>query len=383
MNPAAEKRTVTICQVSPFPVHLHGGVVRTVLNLHQGLPQHTPFGSVVIANQELAGHDDGILSFPFRSFAWDRRLYWKPLAAFVLLFRREHKRLFSLPMPASTRLFHLHYFGDHYLHFAASRYPYLITLHGSDVRLDLRRSALLRAIAAPVLRRARRICFPSESLRRDFLGLFPALRDHCRVLYNGTDLAPASPLGETPPKRFILCTGNMQPVKGQDILIKAFALIAKQHPDLELVLVGDGPAKADLLALAAGLGVYDRIRFLGSRNSGDISAALRACTFYVQPSRNEGGHPLAVMEAMLAGKAVIASAASGLQEMIQHERNGLLSLPEDPADMSQHMQRLLSTPTLRQQLAEEGQKRAQETYSLAAMALRYAALYTEVLHEQS
>lgn len=174
----------------------------------------------------------------------------------------------------------------------------------------------------------------------------------------------------------------MQPVKGQDILIRAFALIAKQHPDLSLILVGDGPAKADLLALAAGLGMHDRIRFLGSRGSGEISSALRACTFYVQPSRNEGGHPLAVMEAMLAGKAVIASAASGLQEMIQHERNGLLSLPEDPAGMSQHMQRLLSTPSLRQQLAEAGQKKAQETYSLAAMALRYAALYREVLHEQ-
>lgn len=382
MNPAAENRSATICQVSPFPVHLHGGVVRTVLNLHQGLPQHTPFGSVVIANQELPGQEDGILAFPFRSFAWDRRLYWKPLAAFMLLFRREHRRLFSLPMPASTRLFHLHYFGDQYLHFAASRYPYLITLHGSDVRLDLRRSALLRAIAAPVFRRARRICFPSESLRLDFLGLFPALRDRCRVLYNGTDLAPASPLSETLPKRFILCTGNMQPVKGQDILIKAFALIAKQHPDLYLVLVGDGPTKTDLLGLTAGLGVHNRIWFLGSRGSGEISAVLRACTFYVQPSRSEGGHPLAVMEAMLAGKAVIASAASGLQEMIQHEHNGLLSPPEDPAGMSLQMERLLSTPSLRQQLAAEGEKTAEETYSLAAMALRHAALYTEVLHEQ-
>jgi glycosyltransferase involved in cell wall biosynthesis len=378
-----ENPAITVAQISPFPVHLHGGVVRTVLNLQEGLKRYTPFSSVVVANQESRSTRVGVLAFPFRSFCWDRRLYWQRLAAFILLFYSEHRHLFALPLPASVRLFHLHYFGDQYLHFAASRYPYVITLHGSDVRLDLRHSALLRAIAVPVFKRAQRICFPSESLSNDFLDLFPAFRDRCRILLNGTDLAPAKAIAEELPARFILCTGNMQPVKGQDLLIRAFARLAVRHPHIHLVLAGDGPAKEQWRALTAELGLQNQILFLGACNSNEISFVLQKCFFYVQPSRNEGGHPLAVMEAMLAGKAVVASATSGLKEMIEHEHNGLLAQSEDPQGLAEQMERVILSLPLRHQLAENGKQKAQTTYSLEAMSLRYAALYQEVLNERS
>jgi glycosyltransferase involved in cell wall biosynthesis len=369
-------------QVSPFPVHLHGGVVRTVLNLHDGLPRFTPFSAVVVANQNSPSALAGVLPFPFRSFCWDRRLYWKQLAAFTILFYAEHRRLFSLPWPDSTRLFHLHYFGDQYLHFAASRYPYIITLHGSDVRLDLRQSALLRAVAKPVFKRARRICFPSQSLCNDFLALFPAWRDRCLIIVNGTELASATAIAQPLPDRFILCTGNLQPVKGQDMLIRAFARLAAQHPDLHLVLAGDGPAKTQWQPLATELGLQNRVLFLGGCSSSEISYVLQKCALYVQPSRNEGGHPLAVMEAMLAGKPVVARAASGLREMIEHEQNGLLAQDESPDGLAVQMERLILSPSLSRELAERGQRKAHTTYTLKALSLRYAALYDEVLNER-
>jgi glycosyltransferase involved in cell wall biosynthesis len=381
MTPHPEHSAITVGQVSPFPVHLHGGVVRTVLNLHDGLPRFTPFSSMVVANQEAPSATEAVLAFPFRSFCWDHRLYWKRLAAFTILFYAEHRHLFSLPWPASTKLFHLHYFGDYYLHFAAARYPYVITLHGSDVRLDLRQSALLRAIAWTVFKRARRICFPSQGLCDDFLALFPTCRDRCRIMLNGTELASARAIAQPLPDRFILCTGNMQPVKGQDVLIRAFARLALRYPDLHLVLAGDGPAKAPWQALAADLSLQDRILFLGSCSSSEVSYLLQKCALYVQPSRNEGGHPLAVMEAMLAGKPVVARAASGLQEMIEHEHSGLLAQNEDPDGLAEQMERIILSPSLNRHLAENGQHKALTTYTLQALSLRYAALYQEVLNE--
>jgi glycosyltransferase involved in cell wall biosynthesis len=379
-NPDSE--TITIGLVSPFPVHLQGGVVRTVLNLQEGLRRCTTFSTVVLANQDTQPADESVSAYPFRSFHWDGRLHTKALAAFLLLFGRDHRRLFSLPGPGAVQLYHLHYFGDYYLHFAASRHPYIITLHGSDVRLDLRHSAFLRAVAMPVLRRARRICFPSKRLMQDFLALFPTLHDRCRVLLNGTALAPAGALVAELPARFVLCTGNLQPVKGQDILIRAFTLMKEKYPDLYLVLIGDGPAREGLTALCARLSLQDRILFLGACSGAEISAALQKCLFYVQPSRSEGGHPLAVMEAMLAGKAVVASGAAGLQEMIEHDAAGLLSAPEDPAGLAEQMERLLQSPELRSRLAERGRQLAHQEYSLEAMSRRYAELYREVLNER-
>jgi glycosyltransferase involved in cell wall biosynthesis len=382
MNQNPDSKAITIGQISPFPIDLRGGVVRTVLNLHEGIRRYTSFCSVIVANQESQPSGDGVLSFPFRSFYWDHRLYWKQLAAFVLLFSSEHRRLFSLPVPETTRLYHLHYFGDQYLHFAASCSPYIITLHGSDVRQDLRHSAILRAVAVPVFKRARRICFPSEKLRQDFIDLFPSFRHRCRVLLNGTELMPAKPIAEKLPVRFILCTGNMQPVKGQDILIRAFGMLVQRYPDVHLVLIGDGPAREGLEALCARLNLQNCIHFLGARSSSEISFVLQRCVFYVQSSRSEGGHPLAVMEAMLAGKAIVASAASGLQEMITHDQTGLVSPPEDPAGLAEQMERLLEAPNMNRQLAEKGRQMAHQVYSLEAMSLRYAALYHEVLNER-
>src|SRR5262249_55707283 len=128
--------------------------------------------------------------------------------------------------------------------------------------------------------------------------------------------------------RVIGTVGRLTEIKRQDVLIRAFARVAARHPESRVLLVGDGPLRAVLEALAAPLGVGDRVTFAGYRDRPE--RFLRLMDVFALTSRSEG-MPLAILEAWAAGLPVVASRVGGIPEVVADGRTGLLFPAGDDA----------------------------------------------------
>lgn len=172
------------------------------------------------------------------------------------------------------------------------------------------------------------------------------------------------------------CVGRLAPVKGQDVLLDAFARIAPRHPAVRLALVGDGPARATLEAQADALGLNGSVRFLGLRS--DAPELLAGFDVYVQPSLNEGmGRALAM--AMRAGLPVVATRVPGPRELIGEA--GTLVAPGNVDALAHALDALLADEALRRAWAKAARARAAEFWSEEAMVGAIERLYLDLMAE--
>jgi glycosyltransferase involved in cell wall biosynthesis len=169
--------------------------------------------------------------------------------------------------------------------------------------------------------------------------------------------------------------GNLYPVKGQTYLLKAIAAVAQSFPDVTCLIAGRGQLLGALQAETARLGIGDRVHFLGFRQ--DIPELLREMDIFVLPSLSEG-LPLSALEAMAAGKPVIATDVGGTSEAVLDGRTGFLVPPEDPQALSDKITHLLRHRELAGCFGEAGRERVAQYFSLQTMTKRYEALYDEV-----
>jgi glycosyltransferase involved in cell wall biosynthesis len=190
-----------------------------------------------------------------------------------------------------------------------------------------------------------------------------------RTIYNGVPES-AAPLPDRR-GRVIGAVGRLVPEKGFDILLAALADV----PEATLRMVGDGPARAQLEAEALRLGVADRVEFRGWRD--DLGAELAGMDVLAAPSRLEGT-PISVVEAMLAGVAVVASRTGGLPEVVEDGETGLLAPPEDPAALAGALRSLLDDPARRARMAGKGRELALQRFSPTTAARAFEALYDEI-----
>lgn len=159
-------------------------------------------------------------------------------------------------------------------------------------------------------------------------------------------------------------------------LLRAFARVSGLHPGARLLLVGDGPAKADAVALAAQLGVSDRVIFPGFRS--DVPDILAASDIFVLPSIKEG-LPVSLIEAMAVKNAVIATDVQGCVDVVTHEKDGLLvALPGLEEGLFAALSRMLTDDALRLRLAEQGRKTVEERFDADVMTKKIEALYQKV-----
>ena len=150
-------------------------------------------------------------------------------------------------------------------------------------------------------------------------------------IHNGVDLSRLRPtkdreqirrdLGITPRTLLVGTAGRLSPVKAQDCLLRAAPLILRQEPHARFLIVGDGPLRDELAALADQLGVRHAVLFLGAR--ADVHDLIWAMDIFVLPSLSEG-IPMALLEAMALGRPVVATAVGGIPEIVTHTSNGLL-----------------------------------------------------------
>jgi glycosyltransferase involved in cell wall biosynthesis len=165
--------------------------------------------------------------------------------------------------------------------------------------------------------------------------------------------------------------GRLVPQKGFDLLIPAFAASAHRFPQWELVIVGDGPARAGLQAQIAAFGLTDRV-FLPGR-AGNIGAWYERAHAYVLPSRFEG-MPNVLLEAMSHGLPVISfDCETGPGEIIRHGVDGLLVPPQDIKALAEAMAMLMGDDELRQQLGA-GAVETRLRYALPTIEAQWRSL---------
>lgn len=173
----------------------------------------------------------------------------------------------------------------------------------------------------------------------------------------------------------IITVGRLEEQKGIPDLLHAVAIVVQRRPDCQFLIVGEGTDRAVLEALAAKLSLGDFVRFLGHRS--DVPRLLRASSLFVLTSLWEG-MPNAVLEAMAAGLAVVATDVEGTREVIDSERSGLLVPPANPEEVAKAMLRVLNDPALASELAHNSQTTALKTFTNFAMVGAYERLYREL-----
>lgn len=212
-------------------------------------------------------------------------------------------------------------------------------------------------------------------------------RDRLVVIRNGIDVGAfavtpergeraarlrAGLLPEAPAGPVLMVVAALRPEKGHDVLFEALATLRRPCPGLVLLLVGDGPERAALETAAAERGLGAQVRFLGNRN--DVADLLPLADLVILPSHPAVETlPLSVMEAMAAGRAVVATRVGSVAELVEDGVTGRLVAPSDPDALRAALEPLLEDPELRARYGAAAARRA-ASFGLEATVARTADL---------
>jgi L-malate glycosyltransferase len=211
----------------------------------------------------------------------------------------------------------------------APRVPRLVTLHGLEQERHERLAALLlRLTGGKVTAVSQRA---ADSVRR----YFPA--PSIEVLPAGIDVddierAARAPVPDGPGRPHFCCVARHEPVKGVDVLVRAFALAADRLPGAGLTLVGGGTTSDDMRRLAGELGIESRVRFVG--RIPNAAPYIAQADVGVLPSRREG-LPVVALETLALGRPMVATAVGGTPSVVREGETGWLVPPEDPAALAE------------------------------------------------
>lgn len=234
-----------------------------------------------------------------------------------------------------------------------ARVPFGLTFHG-----PARDPACRRSLFRLVLRRARWVSTVCAADAAENLGYFPFLKGRLRVIPNGFALEEQAwgepPAAEVP---FILCAARLAVYKGIDILLMAWKDVCAVEPGVELLVCGRDLTHGHYPRLAQLLGISSRVRFLGEVSWPELRRLMRSSRFFVLPSRKESC-PLVVIEAMSAGKAVLATRTGGVPELVEDGKSGLLVSPQDVRALGRGLRNLLADAGLRERLGREAARAA-------------------------
>jgi len=227
-----------------------------------------------------------------------------------------------------------------------------------------------------------RVFAVSELVRRHGIEVDGIDPDRVLTIYNGLDLdqwTPPSPTSK-PQGQFLIATvGNIRPVKGHDVLIRAAAIVLQRFPKATFTIAGEVLEPdyfASLQQLASTLGISDRIRFLGGLS--DLRTCLAPADVFVLPSRSEG-FSNAIVEAMASALPVVATNVGGNAEAVQDQLTGFIVPPDDPEALARAILLLLEDPLRARELGIAGRTLVSERFTTDAMMRRITEQYTALL----
>lgn len=212
---------------------------------------------------------------------------------------------------------------------------------------------------------------------------FPAAK--VRVIPNGVDLArfancdarraTRQRLGVSQDAPLAGIVAALRPEKNHEQFLRAAAQVWRRLPQARFLVVGDGPQRPKLDALVDELGLRQCVLMLGSR--ADVPELLSALDLFVLTSRMEA-NPVSILEAMAAGKPVVAPSVGSIAESVEHGQSGFLTEPGSADDTARRMIEFLTQPEFAQAAGRAGQRRVQQRWSLEAMVRGYEDLLAEI-----
>jgi glycosyltransferase involved in cell wall biosynthesis len=176
----------------------------------------------------------------------------------------------------------------------------------------------------------------------------------------------------------LLFVGRLAAVKGLPVLLEAVAQLAKDRPDVTLVVVGDGPDRAKLEAQAKRLGIAGRVEFRGYQSQVQVRELLRQTDAFAMASFAEGV-PVVLMEAMAAGVPVIATRIAGVPELVEEGVSGFLVPPGEPRVIAERAALLLDDAELRNRMGAAGRAKVEREFNIAVEAQRLCRVMTSAL----
>lgn len=258
--------------------------------------------------------------------------------------------------------------------------PYVVSVHGLDAfsteQVRGRAGEWSRRISMRVYHASRRVICISERVREQVLeGTGRSSRTS--VVYNGVDAEMFSPASSSPSCELrVLSVGNLIPIKGHEVLIRAVATVASGFRDLALEIIGDGPERVRLQQLAKELRISQRVRFLGRRSRVEVAEAMRRCTVFALPSRYEG-LGCVYLEAMSSGKPAIGCRGQGIAEIIRQGSNGFLVGQDNEKELTLLLGMLLRDEGLRRRVGTEARDTILDRLTVVRQAEDLARIYRE------
>jgi L-malate glycosyltransferase len=253
----------------------------------------------------------------------------------------------------------------------------IYTEHAKQSILRVRRAGLAARYLPSFI--ARTVCV-SDNLRVFFRETLGVRENRLTLVYNGIDVArfrsehPAFP--DKVAQRTIGCIARLTEAKDHGNLLAAFAEVVKLRGPLRLVLVGDGELRGAIEQMVAELGISAYVDLLGSRD--DIPELLSRMDIFVLPSKREG-FPVAILEAMAAGRPVVATEVGGVCEVITSGENGIIVPAGDSAKLAQALLRLLDDPPAARLMALKGEQLVSASFDVQQMSGQYARLFRAVM----
>ncbi|HVZ51725.1 MAG TPA: glycosyltransferase [Pseudolabrys sp.] len=255
----------------------------------------------------------------------------------------------------------------------------VVTVHGINTAPRYFGSAYRRERLATALRAADRVVLVGKPLERPFAALVQNT-DNFTVVPNGftpPQLSPRRAAGSERTLRFV-AVANLHPGKGIDIALQALANArARGLDDFTFTIVGDGAERPALEALAAELGLNDRVRFSGACAHAEIYAFLTQGDVFVLPSYREA-FGVAYLEAMAAGLLAIGVEGQGPSAFIRDGETGFLIPPQNVEALADCLLRLARDRATLQRVASAGQRHVMQELTWAHHAERLAALYNDL-----
>lgn len=287
----------------------------------------------------------------------------------------------------SADLLHTHLMDADLLGFLAasiSRTPLVISIHSYP--FPQKRTHCLRYRLMSM--RAKRVLCVSETVKEHLIAHAHVAAEKIAVVYNGIDLrkfAGRFSPEEKARRRHDLGIRDGAPIvgnisrlisdKGQEYLLRAAPEILKQRPETVFLIVGDGELKAQLVSLTKELNIERQVIFTGTRH--DIPELLSIMDIFVFPTFNEA-LGISVLEAMAAGKPVIAANDAAVPEIITEGREGLLVAPGQPSALTKSILKLLNAPSPARQMGHAAYKRAQD-FSIEEMVKKMEEIYGQII----
>jgi teichuronic acid biosynthesis glycosyltransferase TuaC len=267
--------------------------------------------------------------------------------------------------------------------------PFVVTVHG----LDVFNSGFLAGIPATwrrnasvqVYRAARTVICVSRKVEEILEAGMPQ-PVASTVVYNGVDPNLFSPnfsanlvTFERTDEHFapeIVMVGNLLRSKGHELVLQALTRLQPSFPQLRCHIIGEGPDRPRFEELSRDLGIEKQVRFVGRQSRSEVAKAMQRCSVFVLPSRNEG-LGCAYLEAMSCGKPVIGCRGQGIDEVIEHGRNGWLIPANGLEDLMQGLSGLLSSLELRTRVGTAARQTIMEKFTLSHQAEHLARIYRE------